>query len=313
MPSRTANWWEHKYDAMMILNKMGYSPSSADEIRQLTRMEWDAAAPGWKRYGKDLFSAMRPVSDQLIKSAGITSGQTVLDVATGAGEPALTIARIVGPYGKVTAVDLSPKMLEIARERAASQGLTNVSFEYAENESLSMFQDNTFDSVVCQNGLMLMPDPANALRAFLRVLKPGGKASVTVWGSPEKAPVMITFYRTTSKHLYDIKMPPPGTPGGPFGIPSVNMLGDYFLKAGFSDFDARPIEFTLAQANTPEELWQAMTEVSGSLVIQLSKLQDQKKQEIKNDAMHSLRELFPSAGSLKFSGELILGSGTKPQ
>jgi hypothetical protein len=66
---------------------------SEDEIRQRARMEWSAAAPGWKKYGKDMFKWLAPVSDQLIRSAGITSGQIILDVATGTGQPALTIAK----------------------------------------------------------------------------------------------------------------------------------------------------------------------------------------------------------------------------
>ena len=86
--------------------------TTEDEMRHNTQMEWNAAAPGLKKkYGKDMLKWMGPVSDQLIKSTGITSGQTVLDVATGAGEPALTIAKVVGPRGRVVGVDLSPEML----------------------------------------------------------------------------------------------------------------------------------------------------------------------------------------------------------
>jgi ubiquinone/menaquinone biosynthesis C-methylase UbiE len=225
---------------------------------------------------------------------------------------ALTIAKLVGPHGRVVGVDLSPEMLVVAKERASSQGITNVAFQVVEDETLSMFQDNTFDSVVCQNGLMFMPDPTKALKAFLRVLKPGGKASVTVWGSPEKAPVMMTFFRTMSKHLSDVRTTPPGTPGGPFGIPSINMLHDYFSKAGFSQFNARTIEFTFAEAKTAEEFWQGMTEVSGLMVILLSKLSDDKKQAIKDDAVRSLSKIFRSGDPFRFTGEINLGMGTKP-
>jgi ubiquinone/menaquinone biosynthesis C-methylase UbiE len=172
--------------------------TSEDELRHHARMEWDAAAPGWKKYGKDMLRWMAPVSDQLIRSTGITFGQTVLDVATGTGQPALTIAKIVGPNGKVIGVDLSLEMLEVAKEEAAYQGLTNAVFQVVKDENLSMFPDNTFDSVVCRNGLMFMPDPVKALKAFLRVLKPGGKASVTVWGSPDKSPVMGVVMKTIS-------------------------------------------------------------------------------------------------------------------
>ena len=287
--------------------------NSEDEMRYHAKMEWNAAAPGWKKYGKDMFKWLAPVSDQLIRSAGIRIGQTVLDVATGTGQPALTIAKIIGPNVKVIGVDLSPEMLEVAKEEAASQGLTNaVAFQVVKDESLSIFSDNTFDSVICRNGLMFMPDPVKALKAFLRVLKPGGKASVTVWGSPDKSPVMGVLMNTLSKHVPDMKQPAPGTPGGPFSIPSIDMLRDYFLKAGFSDFNAEKNEVTVAQTDTAEEFWQGMTEVTGFLVILLSKLPDEKKLAIKNDVIESLNKIFPSGSPVKFTGELILGTGTKP-
>src|SRR5215211_8419895 len=140
--------------------------TTEDEMRHNAQMEWNAAAPGWKKYGygKDMLKWMAPVSDQLIRSTGITSGHTVLDVATGAGQPALTIAKVVGPNGRVVGVDLSPEMLGVAKEEAAYQGLTNVVFQVVKDESLSLFHDNTFDSVVCRNGLMFMPDPVKALK-----------------------------------------------------------------------------------------------------------------------------------------------------
>jgi ubiquinone/menaquinone biosynthesis C-methylase UbiE len=292
---------------------------SEDEIRHDARMEWNAAAPGWKRYGKDMLKWMAPVSDQLIRSAGITSGQTILDVATGTGQPALTIAKkIIGPKGRVVGVDLSPEMLEVAEEEANYMGLTNIVFQVVKDESLSMFSDNTFDSVVCRNGLMFMPDPVKALKAFLRVLKPGGKASVTVWGSPDKSPVMAVVMKTISKHVSPnlekllSTAAPQGTPGGPFSIPSVDMLRDYFLKAGFSDFNAEKIEVTVAETDTAEQFWQGMTEVTGFLVILLSKLPDEKKLAIKNDVIDSLNKIFPSGDPVKFRGELILGTATKP-
>jgi SAM-dependent methyltransferase len=286
--------------------------TSEDEMRHHARMEWNAAAPGWKKYKKDMLRWLAPVTEQLIRSTGITSGQTVLDVATGTGQPALTIAKVVGPNGRVVGVDLSPEMLEVAKEEAANQDLTNVVvFQVVKDESLSMFDDNTFDSVVCRNGLMLMPDPVMALKAFLRVLKQGGKASVTVWGSPDKSPVMGVVMNTISRHVPDMKPPAPGTPGGPFSIPSVDMLRDYFLKAGFSDFTAEKNEVTVAQTDTAEEFWQGMTEVTGFLVLLLSKLPEEKKLAIKNDVIDSLRNIFPSGGPVKFTGELILGTAIK--
>ena len=291
---------------------------SEDEIRRHACEEWNAAAPGWKKYRKDLLRWLEPVSDQLMKSSQISRGQTVLDVATGTGQPALTIAeKIVGPTGRVIGVDLSPEMLEVAKEEAAYQSLTNVVFQIVEDESLSMFSDDTFDTVVCRNGLMFMPDPVKALKAFRRVLKPGGKASVTVWGSPDKSPVMAAVMKTISKHVIDLKLlpsavAPSGNPGGAYSISSVDMLRDYFLKAGFSNFNAEKIEVIVAQTDTAEQLWQGMTEVTGFLVILLSKLPDEKKLAIKNDVIESLGKIFSSGDPVELTGELILGTATKP-
>ena len=89
-----------------------------------------------------------------------------------------------------------------------------------------------FDSVVSRNSLMFMPDPLKALKRFLRVLKAGGKASLTIWGSPDKSPVMGAVMNIVSTHVPGMKQSSPGTPGGPFSIPSVDMLRD--LRQGGS-------------------------------------------------------------------------------
>src|SRR5713226_2419990 len=164
--------------------------------------------------------SLQPVSDLLIKNAGIISGYSVLDMATGTGEPALTIAKIVGRRGRVVGADLSPDMLEVARERMASQALENVTFQVNEDDDLPAFQDNSFDAAVCRFGLMFMPNPVAVLRAIRRILKPGRKVSVSVWGPPERAQFFTTIMKVVSKHFPDAKPLPPGTPGGPFAIPS---------------------------------------------------------------------------------------------
>jgi hypothetical protein len=128
---------------------------------------------------------------------------------------------------------------------------------------------------------------------------------------------MGVVMKTISRHVPDFKQPsasaaaPPGTPGGAFSIPTVDMLHNYFLKAGFSDFNAEKIEVTVAQTDTAEQFWQGMTEVSGFLVVLLSKLPDERKLAIKNDVIDSLSKIFPSGGPVKFTGELILGTAQR--
>jgi len=114
-------------------------------------------------------------------------GYSGLDMATGTGEPALTIAKIVGAGGRVVGVDLSPDMLEVARERIASQEIENVTFQLNDDDNLPAFPDDSFDAAVCRFGLIFMPNPVAVLRGIRRILKPGRKASASVWGPPERA------------------------------------------------------------------------------------------------------------------------------
>lgn len=283
--------------------------ASPDEIRQRARTEWKIAAGGWERWEKVLLSGLQPLSEQLIQAAGIAPGHSVLDVATGTGEPALTIAKVVGPRGRVLGVDISPDMLEIARQRAASQHVNNVTFQGIEDEGLSAIEDSTFDAVVCRLGLMLMPEPVRALRAFLRVLKPGRRASVVVPGAPEKAPFMAIPMKAIAKHVPDFKPPPPGAPGF-FAIPNVKALRELFIKAGFSRFSGQVIELpTPIVLNSAEEYWQMIKETAGVLALIFAKLPDDKKQLIGKEVIASMKALFPS-GSVKLTSERILGTGT---
>ena len=285
--------------------------TNPDDIRQKARMEWDVASVGWKKWEREILGGLQPVSHQLMRLVGITAGYSVLDVATGTGEPALTVAKIVGPEGSVTGVDLSPEMLEIAKERAAYQGLKNVTFQPVDDENLSSFQDAMFDSVVCRFGLMLMPDPTKTLGSFLRVLKPNGKAAVSVWGRPEKMPVMAAAMKTIAKHVPDFKPPPPGSPGF-FAIPSVDILRSHFMNAGFRDFESEVDEsFVAGQTKTAEESWEMMSEIAGSLTLLRTQLSEEKNRAIKNEMIEIIRSMYPS-GPAKVTGELIIGVGRKP-
>jgi|GEM_PF-6605679 len=98
---------------------------------------------------------------------------------------------------------------------------------------------------------------------------------------------------------------PSDNPGGAFSISGVDMLRDYFWKTGFSNFNADKIEVTVSQTDTADQLWQGMTEVTGFLVLLLSKLPDEKKLAIQNDVIESLSKIFSSSGPVKLSRELI--------
>ena len=281
-----------------------------DEIKKRQLNDWNLAAPGWKKWEKRFIQSLQPVADVLIRDAGIKQGHAVLDLATGTGEPALTIAKVVGPKGRVVGVDLSSGMLSVAKERAAAQGIRNATFQLNDNDDMPLLHDNSFDAAVCRFGLMFMPDPTRILSSIRRVLKPHGKVAVATWSPPDKVPFFSIVSKIVTSHFPEVKPMPPGVPGGVFGIPSQEMLSSFFRKAGLKGFNSELVQLTFFSDSTPEEYWEAMSEMGGPLVGLLAKATPEKRKLIGDDVVHTLRDMFPN-GSVKLGGEAIVGSGSK--
>ncbi|MBV8034397.1 methyltransferase domain-containing protein [Roseateles sp.] len=145
---------------------------------RLQRYGWDRAAArydaSWQR---SLSSAHRLLVDRL----QLRPGERVLDIACGTGGLACELAAAVGTAGQVVGVDLSQAMVDEANARAAAAGLRNTCFERIDAQSLTL-PDAAFDIVTCCFGLMYLPDPERALVQMRRVLRPGGRLGLAVWG-----------------------------------------------------------------------------------------------------------------------------------
>ncbi len=136
---------------------------------------WDATAQDRGKWNEKTTLWTKASTEAMVEAAGIRPGMHVLDVAAGVGDPALTLARIVGPAGHVTATDISAEMLAEAEENARKQGLKNVTFRQADAASLP-FPEQAFDAVTCRFGVMYFPDLGRALREIYRVLRPRGRS-----------------------------------------------------------------------------------------------------------------------------------------
>src|SRR5712664_4654922 len=140
----------------------------ADKVLQ----EWTESAPYWEKHSETLRTIFAPVTRALIEDAQIVSGQSVLDVAGGPGEPSLTIAERVGPTGSVMCTDAVAEMVNAAKREAHRRGITNVSFRQCMADALP-FAENSFDVVISRLGVMFFPDPSAALGEMFRVTKSG--------------------------------------------------------------------------------------------------------------------------------------------
>jgi ubiquinone/menaquinone biosynthesis C-methylase UbiE len=124
----------------------------------------------WSLYGR-----------KTVERLNLKLGSAVLDVACGTGASVIPAAQIVGPSGKVIAVDLAEKMLEIGRKKAANLNLNNIEFRTGDMENLG-YQDNHFDAVVCVFGVFFVPNTEGQVRELWRMVRPGGKLAITTWG-----------------------------------------------------------------------------------------------------------------------------------
>jgi ubiquinone/menaquinone biosynthesis C-methylase UbiE len=164
---------------------MGDVASSKDE----DRAEWDRTAAGWARWTSVIEPGFARLNAELLRLAGIGPGISVLDLATGIGEPALTAASLVAPGGRVVGIDLSPQMLRLACERAAAAGIANAAFRELDIDELASLEMR-FDAALCRFGLMFVPEVSAALRTIRSVIRDGGRFAAAVWATPAEVPLI---------------------------------------------------------------------------------------------------------------------------
>ena len=207
--------------------------------------DWDIASEAFLRCSKIDEPFEQPVNDRLIELAEIETGHTVVDVATGIGDPALSAARRVGPTGRVIATDQSTAMLAVAASRARDAGLTNIEFRQLDANAFD-FPAGTVDAVVCRWGLMFVSDLTDALGRMRRSLKTGRRLAAATWSEPDHVPIISV--RRSVLRAFDI---PPG-PSDPFRLSSLAALKASAVSAGFDEVDVTrsvvAYEYASAQA-----------------------------------------------------------------
>lgn len=293
------------YDRFVIASMSTIDPQ---KFKSAQRQTWDSVAEGWKKWWKVIEASMQPISDRLVELAGVRQGSRVLDVATGIGEPAVTAARKAGSTGRVIAIDLSPGMIAIAKERAKENGLDIIEFREADAESLRL-PSSSVDAIVCRFGLMFMPDLAGALKAMKDALAPGGKIAAAVWSTPEKVPSFMAPFQIVMKET-GTPPPPPGTPG-PFSLADTSLLRQKFEQAGFSDIS---IETALRDFNlpSPEEFVDFVKSTAGPLGAMMAHLPAARQEEIWNKVVEAVRKYAdPGTGRVRFTNEVIMVSARR--
>jgi ubiquinone/menaquinone biosynthesis C-methylase UbiE len=157
-----------------------------NDATERVRRDWDSQANQWYEQRESLFAASRPVHGWLVQHLDPKPGQRVLEVAAGPGDTGFLVAPLLGD-GRLVSTDLSPVMVDAAKKRGAELRITNADYRVLDAQAMDL-EDASFDGVICRWGVMLMPDPAAALREARRVLVPGGRLVLAVFTGPEKNP-----------------------------------------------------------------------------------------------------------------------------
>jgi len=272
-----------------------------EQIRDQQKQTWDTFAPGWKKWDNWVMNFIHPAGDAIITHLKLKDTDHVLDIATGTGEPGLSIAAIV-TKGKVVGFDLSSGMLEVARENALRRELNN--YETKEGDASALpFPDATFDAVSCRFGFMFFPDMTMVAKEIFRVLKPGGKFATTVWGTAEKNFWITSFMGPIMRNM-KLPAPPPEAPGM-FRCANTQQMEGLFSNAGFKNIIHEEVA-TNAEAESVDFLWTYMNEVAAPVVQAMSKADDGMKLKIKDEIFQGIKQKHPETGPLKMESQAVV-------
>jgi ubiquinone/menaquinone biosynthesis C-methylase UbiE len=275
------------------------------QIREQQKEMWNRFSPGWKKWDDLSMDFLKPMADEIIHLLKPKDTDLVLDVASGTGEPGLTIAAMLRG-GKVVATDLAEGMLEVAKENAVRRGINNFDVVTCDVCELP-FPDNSFDAVSCRLGFMFFPDMLLAAREMVRVLKPGGRIAATVWDGPERNLWASSIMGIINKNMQLIP-PPPGAPGL-FRCAKSGFVADLFKQTGMKNISESEVRGKLNIGNR-KIYWNFMTEVVAPVVAALSKADCEMKVKIRSEVFDSIRQNY-SDGKLAIDSNAFVIYGEK--
>lgn len=261
------------------------------------------ASQKWRRQSAAMGSDMTQV---IVEAAHVQPGMRVLDIACGTGEPAISLAALLAGDGEVVGVDISPAPLKIAEERAALRGLTNVIFQQADAHALP-FPDNGFDRVTSRLGIMFFSNLPRALSEMRRVLRPGGRAILLVWG-PLDQPYFHTTIGTVLRMLLGAVVPEQGRKM--FALGSTDVLSQTLKQAGFTKVEERLVTVPWTWPGTPEEVWEYFQDVAVPFAPLLQSIPAERRAEIDAEVLRSISQYYDGA-SIKFTATVNIAVAVK--
>jgi ubiquinone/menaquinone biosynthesis C-methylase UbiE len=266
--------------------------------RRIQRYGWDLAAVD---YDSLWHAQLAEAQVALLAMASPAVGERVLDIACGTGLVSFEAARAVGPTGRVLGIDLSERMIDAAERRARDLGLSNCSFSRMDAEMLAL-PNASFDLVLCALGLMYMPGPELALREMSRVLRPGGRVSLVVWGERANCGWSALF------PIVDAEVASEVCPLF-FRLGQGDALADLCVDAKFEDVRKRRISTTLTFADANDACDAAF--VGGPAALAWSRFNDEVRSRVRARYLDAINPWRYGHG-YRIPAEFVIATAVSP-
>jgi SAM-dependent methyltransferase len=274
------------------------------DIRATVHDMWAGVAANWGEHADYVDARGAAVTDTLLDLTGPRPGERVLELACGAGGVGLAAAERVGSTGAVVLSDVAAAMTAIAQRRANALGLGNVTARVLDLEAIDE-PDASYDVVLCREGLMFALDPVRAAAEIRRVLRPGGRAAVAVWGPRDRNPWLALVFDAVSAQI-GAPVPPPGVPG-PFSLDDADRLAGVLARGGLEDVAVSELPVPL-RAGSFGEWWSRTTAIAGPLAKRLAALPEPARQALRARLQEDTRP-YVTADGLEIPGVTLVASG----
>src|SRR5690242_1258614 len=254
------------------------------EYRKQSHDTWERMAAGWDRWNQMLAESSRPVTDHMVAALDPKPGETILELASGAGVGGFVAAALMQGEGRLTMTDFASNMVEACERRGAELGFSNIDYRLMDAERMDL-DDDSVDGVLCRWGYMLMGDPSAALRETRRVLRDGGRLSFSVWGAPEdnlwaSVPGRVLIQRG---HM---EPPESGAPGI-FAMADPARIEELVKGAGFESLELREVRMSW-RFDDFDSFWAYTNEIAGALAVVIAELPEREAEEVKSDIRTAL-------------------------
>lgn len=263
--------------------------------RRVQRYGWNKAA---EYYNASWETQLRPAQDKLMDMAEPKPGERVLETACGTGLITFRVAKAVNPGGEVLATDISEDMVAHAESAANEHQIPNVTFQRMDAEQLEL-GNNEFDVAVCGLGLMYVPDPLKSLIEMQRVLKPGGRAAVAIWGERKNCGWADIFPIVEKRVASDV------CPMF-FQQGTGDTLQKSFIKAGFQDVEVERFKVKLDFTDPDHAVKAAFS--GGPVALAYNKFDEETRDGAQREYLDSIAP-FRNGSGFQIPGEFVVAQG----